>query len=413
MAEGGAEGSELEPSRELESLRRQLQDKTLELEKEIALRKLLNSQKDEQARRLRSVEHQLEELTSSPSGKEGEERHEEEREAASRNDEAGTNTMSKSESLLGLLRAAEERGRHLEARLHGSETEAEGLRLAQLRQETASSARVAAQSADLMKRLSAMQREREKVLTTQLRVALKERQEALEKAGALVGGQDVAKLAADTELSDIFSEMRAAKDSHELKHHGAILIAKMRAKKEEFEKKVREQLDSLCSEKEAAEQRARELSQDVAQLQRRLEVMETEYRLIDKTRVKALQTQLEAVTQERDYWHERTGKLEDTVETLRILNSLQKSLKKEEDVKRTYELELQRCRAEAEAMRHTIEEVVVERNMAIVERNQVVKERNELAVKAQQEFDRAEQLHRIVTVLRKKTRSVSISSGNT
>ena len=135
----------------------------------------------------------------------------------------------------------------------------------------------------------------------------------------------------------------------------------------------------------------------VAQLQRRLEVNETEYRLVDKTRVKGLQTQ---PTQEC------TRKLEDTLETLRIFNSLQKSLKMEEYIKRRYELKLQHCRAEIEALRHTIEEVVEERN-------QVVKERNKLAVKAQQEFDRAEQLQRIVTVLRKKTRSVSISSGNT
>ena len=407
-ANGGDSGkAERETSSELEELKRQLQDKSLELNKEIALRKLLNSEKDEQAKRLRAAEQRLEQLSASsatssstiPCSS-----------AAAVTAEAGT--TSGGEPLVGLLRETEERNEELSTRLHESEVEVQRLRLAQLRLETTNSARVAAQSAELMKRLSSMQREREKVLTTQLRVALKERQEALERAGELVHGKDVTKLAENTELREIFQGMRATQDPHELKHHGAILVAKVKALKEERDGKIREKLRSLQSEKAAVEKRARELVFDVARLQRRLEMMETEYKLVDKTRIKALQAQLEATLQERDQWQERSSKLEDMIETLKIVNSLQKSLKKEEEVTRSYELEVQRYKVELEAAHSTIEEIVVERNMAIVERNQVVKERNELAVKVQQEFDRAEQLKRIVNVLRKKTRHSSASSDS-
>ena len=387
-------------SSELEEVQGQLRDKCLDLDKEVALRKLLNSQKDEQARRLRAAEQQLEKLaalsSASPSPEPA-------AAAAGRSEATG-------DSLVGLLREAEERNEELSARFHESEAELQRMKMAQLRQETANSARVAAQSAELMKRLSAMQRERETVLTTQLRVALKERQEALERAGTLVHGNDVAKLAENAEFGQIFAEMRGARDAHELKHHGVILVAKMRALKEEREGKIRDRLKFLQSEKESAEERVRRFALEVVRLQRRLEVTETEYKLVDKTRIKALQAQLEAAVQERDHWQARSSKLEDTIETLKIVNSLQRSLKKEEEVKRSYELELQRCKAELEAMRHTIEEVVVERNLAIVERNQVVRERNDLAMKAQEEFDRAEQLQRIVTVLRRKTRNSSVSS---
>ena len=393
-------------------LRRQLQDKCLQLEKEIALRKLLNAQKDEQAKKLTSAEQQLAKLASS-SGSTSEGSTAGAAAAARGTEGPADEKDEKQQQLLGVLRAAEERNRELEARLHESEAEAESLRLAQLRLETANSARVAAQSAALMKRLSSMQREREKVLTTQLRVALQERQEALERAGDLVHGRDVTKLAQNTELRSLLDDMRSAKEAGELRQHGAVLVAKMKALKEDHEEKARERLRELQAEREEAKKRIRELSRDVAQLQRKLEVTETEYKLVDKTRIKALQAQLEAAVQERDHWEARSAKLEDTIETLRIVNSLQKSLKKEEDVKRSYELELQRCRAEMEAMCHTIEEMVVERNLAIVERNHAVKERNELAGKVQREFDRAEQLQRMVKVLRKKARSASLSSENT
>ena len=393
-------------------LRRQLQDKCLQLEKEIALRKLLNAQKDEQAKKLTSAEQQLAKLASS-SGSTSEGSTAGAAAAARGTEGPADEKDEKQQQLLGVLRAAEERNRELEARLHESEAEAESLRLAQLRLETANSARVAAQSAALMKRLSSMQREREKVLTTQLRVALQERQEALERAGDLVHGRDVTKLAQNTELRSLLDDMRSAKEAGELRQHGAVLVAKMKALKEDHEEKARERLRELQAEREEAKKRIRELSRDVAQLQRKLEVTETEYKLVDKTRIKALQAQLEAAVQERDHWEARSAKLEDTIETLRIVNSLQKSLKKEEDVKRSYELELQRCRAEIEAMCHTIEEMVVERNLAIVERNHAVKERNELAGKVQREFDRAEQLQRMVKVLRKKARSASLSSENT
>ena len=416
---GGGE-AERETSSELEELRGQLQDKCLELEKEIALRKLLNSEKDEQAKRLRAAEQRLEKLSASsssfsansPSISSSTTPSSTSAAAAGTTETGAAASGGGGEPLLGLLRETEERNEELTTKLYESETEVQRLSLAQLRLETTNSARVAAQSAELMKRLSSMQREREKVLTTQLRVALKERQEALERAGELVNGKDVTKLAENTELREIFQGMRAAEDAHELKHHGAILVAKMKTLKEERDGKIRERLRSLQSEKAVAEERVMELVLDVGWLQRRLEMMETEYKLVDKTRIKALQAQLEAALQERDQAMERSSKLEDMIETLRIVNSLQKSLKKEEEVKRSYELELQRYMAELDAMQATIEEIVMERNMAIMERNQVVKERNELALKAQKEFERAEQLQRIVTVLRKKTRHSSVSSDN-
>lgn len=375
----------------LDDVKKQLQDKSLELEKEIALRKLLNSQKDEQAKRLRHVEQQLEQMASTKSD--------------------GVNVAtSDSGQLLKLLREAEMRNEELTAKLHNTESELQSMKLSQLRLETANSARVAAQSATLMERLSSAQREREKVLTTQLRTALKERQDALGMASALQHESKAAENAKNTELGQIFEEMRGAKDSFQLQKQGAVLVEKVKALKEEYDTSVRDKLLFLKSEKEAAETKARGLAVDISQLKRRLEMTETEYKLVDKTRVKALQTQLLAAVAEKEEWEKRAHKLEDTIETLQIVNTLQRSLKKEDDIKQKYELELQKCQAQNDALTAQLNQLVQERNVAIVERNHVVQERNSLAVTAQQEYERAEQLQRIVMVLTKKVRSASTSS---
>lgn len=375
----------------LDDVKKQLQDKSLELEKEIALRKLLNSQKDEQTKRLRHVEQQLEQMASTKSD--------------------GVNVAtSDSGQLLKLLREAELRNEELTAKLHNTESELQSMKLSQLRLETANSARVAAQSATLMERLSSAQREREKVLTTQLRTALKERQDALGMASALQHESKAAENAKNTELGQIFEEMRGAKDSFQLQKQGAVLVEKVKALKEEYDTSVRDKLLFLKSEKEAAETKACGLAVDISQLKRRLEMTETEYKLVDKTRVKALQTQLLAAVAEKEEWEKRAHKLEDTIETLQIVNTLQRSLKKEDDIKQKYELELQKCQAQNDALTAQLNQLVQERNVAIVERNHVVQERNSLAVTAQQEYERAEQLQRIVMVLTKKVRSASTSS---
>lgn len=377
----------------LDDVKKQLRDKTLELEKEIALRKLLNSQKDEQTQRLRATEQQLEQI------------------AATKSDGLNMATDDNG-SLLKLLREAEERNEELAAKLHNAESELQSMKLSQLRLETANSARVAAQSATLMERLSSAQREREKVLTSQLRTALKERQEALGKVSALQHKNTATDKAKNMEVQQVLEEMRGTEDTFQLQKQGTILIEKVKALRDEYETNVRDKLLFLKSEKETAEGRAQGLAADISQLKRRLEMTETEYKLVDKTRVKALQTQLLAAVTEKEEWENRAHKLEDTIETLQIVNTLQKSLKKEDDIKQKYELELQKCQAQTDALTAQLSQLVQERNVAIVERNHVVQERNSLAVTAQQEYERAEQLQRIVMVLRKKARSTSLSSEN-
>lgn len=377
-----------QPQPALEDVKKQLQDKCLELEKEIALRKLLNSQKDEQAKKLRSAEQQLQQMVTAKS-------------------DSNLATVSDKGQLLGLLREAEERNEELTAKLYDKESELQSIKLSQLRLETANSAKAAAQSASLMERLSSVQREREKVLASQLRVALKERQEAL---SALQHKREAAEKAQCKEFRQVFEEMRTAKNTFQLQNHGSILVEKIKALREDYNGSIRDKLQFLKSEKDAAENRAQGLALDISQLQRRLEMTETEYKLVDKTRVKALQAQLLATIEEKDSWELRAHKLEDTIETLKIVNSLQRSLRKEDDIKRKYELELQKSQAEKDALTTQLEQVIHERNMGVIERNQIAQERNSLAVQLQQEYERAERFQRLVTVLRKRTRSTSVSS---
>ena len=70
--------------------------------------------------------------------------------------------------------------------------------------------------------------------------------------------------------------------------------------------------------------------------------------------------------------------------------SLQRSLSKEDEIKKKYEHKLQKCRSENSALADKIEYVLKERNEAVLERNLIIQERNALALQVQQEFERAE-----------------------
>ena len=70
--------------------------------------------------------------------------------------------------------------------------------------------------------------------------------------------------------------------------------------------------------------------------------------------------------------------------------SLQRSLSKEDEIKKKYEKELQRCHQETLVLTTQLERALQERNTAVKDTNLVIQERNALALQAQQEYERAE-----------------------
>ena len=70
--------------------------------------------------------------------------------------------------------------------------------------------------------------------------------------------------------------------------------------------------------------------------------------------------------------------------------SLQRSLSKEEDIKRKYDGEIQKLHVEKVSLTDQLEHALQERNVAMQERNFVIQERNALALQLQQEYERAE-----------------------
>ena len=73
-----------------------------------------------------------------------------------------------------------------------------------------------------------------------------------------------------------------------------------------------------------------------------------------------------------------------------MINSLQRSLSKEEEIKLNYEAKLQKLYSESAALTDQLDRVLQERNIAVEERNELIKERNAFSLQAQQEFERAE-----------------------
>ena len=71
-------------------------------------------------------------------------------------------------------------------------------------------------------------------------------------------------------------------------------------------------------------------------------------------------------------------------------SSLQRTLSKNEDIKRKYEREMQKLHIEKASLTDQLEHALQEKNVAVRERNFVIQERNTLALQMQQEYDRAE-----------------------
>lgn len=374
----------MDPKRDLEGaqtviaqLKKQLEQSHHQLEKETALRKLLKQEHEDSSQKVRQLQTQLEAVR-------------------------GESSVISSADSWTQLQVLKDRNEHLSSTLAQTEAELQKLRLSQARSEAANSAKMAAQSAILVERLSSVQREREKALAAQLRVALHEKEEALKKVQQLEVWSGTQDKPNEKTLQGLVDNLSGAKSVHELKDVGAALLEKVKTFKEDNRQSILEKFQHLMAEKDAAFVKKQGLEAEIARLQRQLEMTETEYKLVDKTRVKALQAQLQAAIKEKETWQQKADKLEDTCETLRVLSSLQRSLTKEEEIKRKYELELQKCHAEKAAFMDQVEQALQERNLAVQERNLVIQERNALALQAQQEYERAERFQRLVLVLRKK-----------
>jgi chromosome segregation ATPase len=90
--------------------------------------------------------------------------------------------------------------------------------------------------------------------------------------------------------------------------------------------KLREKINKLEGERDRVLEMQESCKNEIKSLKKQLEVEQTEYKLIDKRRVKSLQTQLQGAINDRDSWKKRAEEIEDVYETMQLVNSLQKSL---------------------------------------------------------------------------------------
>jgi len=84
-------------------------------------------------------------------------------------------------------------------------------------------------------------------------------------------------------------EQHAASNCYELQQGGKALVEHLKSIRELNKHSIQDMVDLLRSEKETAVSKKQSLDGEISRLQRQLEMMETEYKLVDKTRVKALQ----------------------------------------------------------------------------------------------------------------------------
>lgn len=192
----------------------------------------------------------------------------------------------------------------------------------------------------------------------------------------------------------------------ELTKQGSLLLNEVKEVQKTNTLNILSKIQSIQEERDSAMAMEQRLEKEVSRLNHEMAIMQMEFKLVDKTRVKALQTQLQALNKEREELRQKNEKLEDTLDTLKLMHSLQRSLSKEEDLKTKYERDLQSCKSEIAKLKDNLERVVAERNLVVDERNKILQERNQLSVQFQEEFERAERLQRLVVALRQRARGV-------
>ena len=243
------------------------------------------------------------------------------------------------------------------------------------------------------------------------------------------GATNEPKAPAETAQLDMefMQALRSAGSATQLRKSGEYLLEKVRDLKKKHKYALSEKIQMLEQERRRAQSEAEAQRLKVLQLRRQLEHTKTEYKLVDSVRVKTLQAQLSAAIKERETWKERADKFEDTIDTLKIVSSLQRSLQnsKEDSEQQQYKAQLDQCMAENNELKTAIERIVHEKELAaeqqkyevhelkasleqaLMERDQVKRERNNLVVKFQQERERSEKLQHLIKKLKREVEMAS------
>ncbi|XP_011410299.1 PREDICTED: uncharacterized protein LOC105316797 [Amphimedon queenslandica] len=193
---------------------------------------------------------------------------------------------------------------------------------------------------------------------------------------------------AEEAIKKLVHDLSTSETIESLKENCQELTARVQTEVLLSKEKLNRQIKSLRLEREKALHQLSISKERVKSLETELEHLQTEYKLVDRQRVKALQSQLQAANNENEFWHKRAQELEDYCETMQLVNSLHKSLSKDEEIKSEYEERIMKLKGHIRNQEDEIAQLSTHLEKVMLEYDRVSDERNALAKQLHEERER-------------------------
>eukprot|EP00795_Rhopilema_esculentum_P013204 gene13204-4020_t len=322
-------------------------------------------------------------------------------------------------SLVEELKAARTLNRSLTEKLAQAESDLELAHRCKEEMQVEMEAKVAARGAALVDKIYAAQKERDAAILARLKMANDERNEAVERlknwrkteeSGSLID-EDMDILNYDEmSFNELLRKVESADNGRLIERHGSVIADRL-AKVQRMPNKRKNVDDEqrLIKERDEARSQVKRLEEEIEKIKKEKTENEENRRNSERTRLKACQAQLKSVLREKEDADNRARQLKEELENLRVYYSLHKSLSQEQGLRDqfnstmdNFEEKLRATEGELQLAQRNYEDAVAKANALIREKSAMASQLHDTLAQLKEEKTRADKLERLVAVLRKR-----------
>ncbi|EDO45863.1 predicted protein [Nematostella vectensis] len=284
--------------------------------------------------------------------------------------------------------------------------------------------KIAARGAALVEKIYQAQKERDAAMAARLRLAGDEKDDLMsrirriekDQAGFDSGVDSVYDEDDDKSMRELFGRLATLESPRSIDKQGSRMAERLRASQKQTRQETADELKVVLEERDAAVAKTKILESEISKLQKELEMVKNQYKLSEKHRQKTNQAQLLSAQHERDALLRKTKRLEEELETIRVYYSLHRSLSQENSLRDqfnttmdSFESRLRAREGELVVAQRSYDDLAAKLRSVSTERNTLANQVQDLSKNYHLEKERADKLERLVSVLRKRNNTGTIS----
>ncbi|XP_065052275.1 mirror-image polydactyly gene 1 protein-like [Rhopilema esculentum] len=309
-------------------------------------------------------------------------------------------------SLVEELKAARTLNRSLTEKLAQAESDLELAHRCKEEMQVEMEAKVAARGAALVDKIYAAQKERDAAILARLKMANDERNEAVER----LKNWRKTEVLILVSFNELLRKVESADNGRLIERHGSVIADRL-AKVQRMPNKRKNVDDEqrLIKERDEARSQVKRLEEEIEKIKKEKTENEENRRNSERTRLKACQAQLKSVLREKEDADNRARQLKEELENLRVYYSLHKSLSQEQGLRDqfnstmdNFEEKLRATEGELQLAQRNYEDAVAKANALIREKSAMASQLHDTLAQLKEEKTRADKLERLVAVLRKR-----------